>query len=247
MPGEYIIQNLITHFKGRQSVPRDQVVAFLQSLEPDLNEQTISWRIHQLKDKGYITYVSRGVYSFVVKEEWQPTLTRWSKRLLNLIREENSNAELCIWHTEFLNAWTNCGSCHQFTFIEVDRTQLGNTFDVLMTLSKKVFLNPDAAFIDRYILPLSESIIVRPLVSEAPLMEVNEIPTSSLEKVLIDLVLDELFFKPVMGEEKIDMILMHAIDTFQVSQSRMLRYAGRRNQREKVYDHLKKLNRLIQK
>lgn len=245
MPEENILQQLTTHFADRQSVQRDEVVDFLHEVAPELTDKTISWRIHQLKEKELITYVSRGVYSFVMKEVWTPELTRWSTRLRNLVREASPEAGLCIWHSGFLNEWASCPDSHQYTFIEVERSAMESAFDALTALSKKVFLNPDSAFVERYILPLEESIVVRPLVSEAPLLELKGVTTSSLEKVMVDLMVDELFFRPVFSEEKTTLVLKQAVSRFQVSQSRMLRYAGRRNQRAKVYNRLQELELLI--
>jgi hypothetical protein len=245
LPEENNLLKLTAHFAGRQSVQRYEVVAFLQELEPDLTDQTIAWRIHQLKDKGLITYVSRGVYSFVVRDVWEPELTRWSKRLLNLVREANPTIELCIWHSSFLNDLADCPDCHQYTFVEVERGAMESTFDALTALSKKVYLNPDATFVARYILPLPESIVVRPLVSEAPLIEVKGTPTSSLEKVMVDLMVDESFLKPVLDAKKVSSTLQKLVNTFQVSQSKMLRYVGRRNQRARVQARLAALDLLI--
>ena len=52
---------------------------------------------------------------------------------------------------------------------------------------KNVFLNPDENTLERYINEERESIIVKPLITKAPLEKEEKIATPSLEKILVDI------------------------------------------------------------
>ncbi|MBK8702801.1 MAG: hypothetical protein IPN33_03745 [Saprospiraceae bacterium] len=73
-------------------------------------------------------------------------------------------------------------------------------FNHLTMLSKKVYLQPNRSVMELYVLSLNEAIIVKPLVSEAPLRREGKITTSSPEKMLVDIVAEPDIFVAQQGE-----------------------------------------------
>ncbi len=77
----------------------------------------------------------------------------------------------------------------------------------------------------RYYLPNEpEPIVIRHLVSQAPLLEVDGVRTAGLEKILVDLFCDAELFASFGGAE-LENIFREAFKTYPVN---LYRYAGRR-------------------
>lgn len=85
-------------------------------------------------------------------------------------------------------------------------------------------------------------IVVQNLVSEAPLQKVNNIPTVTLEKLLVDLVYGKDLFYFYQGYE-LHNIFQQAFDKYTINESRLLRYADRRKKKVEVLELIKTINR----
>ena len=66
---------------------------------------------------------------------------------------------------------------------------------------KNVFLNPDENLLERYIYEQKETIIVKTLVSKAPIKKEKNINIPAAEKILVDLFIDMKLFAPFQGSE----------------------------------------------
>ena len=85
-------------------------------------------------------------------------------------------------------------------------------------------------------------IVVQNLVSEAPLQKVNNIPTVTLEKLLVDLIYGKDLFYYYQGYE-LHNIFQRAFDKYTINESRLLRYADRRKKKVEVLELIKTINR----
>jgi hypothetical protein len=65
--------------------------------------------------------------------------------------------------------------------IEIEQDSLESAFSILSSQFENVYLNPDKSFLERYVLTYSESIIVKPMVFQAPIQQVNEKWTITLK------------------------------------------------------------------
>lgn len=76
-------------------------------------------------------------------------------------------------------------------------------------------------------MPPPTPIIVKPLITEAPLLVQDRYRTAPLEKILVDLMADQsLFFT---YQEELDYIVHTAFDKFIINRDKLRRYARRRN------------------
>jgi len=82
-------------------------------------------------------------------------------------------------------------------------------------------------------------IILKPLISEAPLQPLDRYVTAPLEKILVDLLADQpLFFA---YQEELEYIVHTAFDKFIINRDKLRRYARRRNRVEQVDQLLQQL------
>jgi hypothetical protein len=74
----------------------------------------------------------------------------------------------------------------------------------------------------------NKSIIVWSLISQSPLMKVEEVQIPKMEKVIVDLVADDMLFAAYQAKE-LRTICENISDAFIINQSTLKRYAPRRN------------------
>jgi hypothetical protein len=124
-----------------------------------------------------------------------------------------------------------------FIIVEVEKSATEAVFYWLKDSNFDVTLDPPDDFINKYLSGKEEYIIIKSLISEAPLQEVNGITMPSLEKVLVDIISDKSLFKAMQGSEMRN-IFTEAFQKYSVFSDRLLRYAGRRSKREEIIYYL---------
>lgn len=122
--------------------------------------------------------------------------------------------------------------------VEVARSNF-NT--VLVTLKKHF---PDVVDIRKAYLmidDLHDFILVKPMVSEAPLFEQDSFVAPTLEKQLVDRIADKEYAGET-DEEKLQ-TYQRSFEQYPVNLSRLLRYAARKGKKEEVQQLLSRLNK----
>lgn len=96
---------------------------------------------------------------------------------------------------------------------------------------RTILLAPSLIECDRY-LTGTDAIVVRHLIGQSPLTLVDGCTVPRLEKILVDVIGDnELFF--TSGYETYN-IFEFALERNHINKSKLLRYASRRNRKDKV-------------
>ncbi len=224
--------NITTAFHDKKLLTKGELLHRLEAVYPGVSEETLSWRIHELKSKGVLESPGRGMYRLSVREDFIPVFSNLSKRIAALLAKELPLVNTCIWETRWLNVWMELQPACNWTLVEAEKNALDAIFNHLTGLSKKVFLQPDRTVMELYVLSLDEAIIVKPLVSEAPLMRGGKITTAAPEKMLVDIVAEPSIFVAQQGE--LDRIYENAFSQVLIHQNRLLRYARRRKREVKV-------------
>lgn len=199
---------------------------------PDLKESTINVYLSKLKKRGIIKNPSRGIYSIESSILFQPAIDINLKKAFNNIRKELPYINFCVWNTKWLNDIMRHQPFKQYQIIEVEKDAAEQVFNLLNEKVKNVFLNPDIEIYERYINNVENAIIIKYLVSEAPLNNVNNVVIPTLEKLLVDMLIEVDIFSAQQGE--IEFIYNTAFSKFQINRNKMKRYAVRRNREEKV-------------
>ena len=122
--------------------------------------------------------------------------------------------------------------------VEVPRTQCEDVRRVL----KQQF--PDVALIkNAYAMmdDLHDFILVKPLVSEAPVVDCEGVLIPELEKVLVDHESDKEY--SALQEADVRRVFQRAFELYPVNTSRLLRYAGRKGKKEEVQQRIELVNK----
>ena len=87
---------------------------------------------------------------------------------------------------------------------------------------------------------LHDFILIKPLVSEAPIHNEDGVSVPELEKILVDNEADKEY--AVMGDIDIQKEYQRAFELYPVNTSRLIRYAGRKGKKEEVCQRMKQID-----
>ena len=238
MNDKALIQNISKHFKSRSAVSTKELFDYIKSKEPKSPDNTISWKIYLLKEAGKLIHISRGLYSFDDKGAFHPPISPLLKKLHNRIKKELPYLNFCLWDTRWLNGFMIHQINRFYIVIEAEKDGVESVFHRLSEDYKNVFLNPDKKTLERYGSNFNESIIVKPLISEAPIIRADNIETISIEKLLVDCIVDVDLF--AAQQDELEYIYRTAFEKYNVNINKAKRYARRRDHLEEFEIMLKK-------
>jgi hypothetical protein len=227
------LKKLIVNILGEKpTFSKKELFERLKAFGSEINKTSLTWQLHQLKNQGAIQNSGRGIYSLNSKSIFYPEVSSSLKRIYNKISKEFPFLQICVWDSR----WFNNLMLHQlfkyYLVIEVEKDSAESVFNTMTDVSKKVFLNPTEDIFTRYISNFNEVIIVKSLISESPISEHDSVKIASLEKLLVDCIAEKDLYAAQQSE--IDFIFRTAAEKYTINESKLKRYARRRNQLEKI-------------
>ena len=228
------IENTIeSYFKSNTQLSREKLVSLINKDFPDLSLGTITVYLSKLKKAGVINNPARGVYSISDKQIFNPEINQNLKKIYNKIHRDFPFIEICVWNTKWLSDLMRHQPFKNFTIIEVDKEAEKQVFNAVSEWTKNVYFNPDEEILERYISTNTEEVtIIKNLVTEAPTTKNNKIEIPTLEKILVDILIDRELFAAQQGE--LDFIFKSAFDKYDINKAKMKRYAIRRNKESEL-------------
>ncbi|NOU19485.1 MAG: hypothetical protein HOO91_18170 [Bacteroidales bacterium] len=124
-----------------------------------------------------------------------------------------------------------------YILIEVEKEATQSVFFYLKENKYSVFIEPTKDIIEKYLPNEKETLIVKSLVSEAPVQIIDRINTPTIEKMLVDIFCDDTIFAAQQGSEMRN-IFQEAMSKYAVNENRMLRYADRRRKKDSLIEYL---------
>jgi hypothetical protein len=221
-----------TYFERKKSLSKEELVLAIGNDFPDWTSSTVKVYLSKLKKEGVINNPSRGTYTISDKKTFNPEIPQNLKKVATKIQKEYPYVTSCVWSTIWLNDLMRHQPFKQYTVIEVEKEAAEQVFNYLNDNYKNVFLNPNSEIFDFYISSLDDIIIVKNLISEAPLEKINKINIPTLEKLLVDILIDKELFAAQQGE--IEFIFKTAFSKYTINRLQMKRYAMRRNREKEV-------------
>lgn len=225
----------ILHFaKTHKVFTRKELIANLKSQAPVNPLNTLSEQINRLLKSNQIVRLDRGVYALSdnTKKEYSIVCSDDIKRIYQQIKTQFPFANYCIWDSNSIMPYMHHIPNLNFIYVDVERDATESVFNLLNSdRSQRVFLMPDQTQHERYITG-SEAIIIRPLVSEAPLQTIEGMKTPTIEKILVDIIGD-IEFSFLQGNE-MNAVYTNIFERNNVNKSKLLRYATRRGRKQEV-------------
>lgn len=213
---------------------------FYRKFEPDIKQTTVNWRIYELVKNGVLERIGRGKFRLGKTNPYEP---RPSKKLVKLYNELHGffpYTTLCIWETAWLNELQQHLINKSYTIVEIDKDVSESAFHKLQENKKTVFLEPSLEIMEKYVSVHDNAIIVKPLITEAPVQDIANAVVPTLEKILVDLYCDDQIFYFFQGRE-LQYIWENAFRTYSIQQDKLLRYASRRRRKDEIAGFMKKI------
>ena len=189
---------------------------------------------------GVLNRIGRGKFHFGSVNKYIPELSRSISTLNNKLKNQFPFLPFCIWDTSVINEFMVHQPGKFYILVETEKESMESVFYFLKENKYSVYLNPGPDIIDKYLSPEKNAVIIKPLVSEAPLQSVKDVNTITIEKMLVDIFSDEIIFSAQQGSE-LKNIFNEALRKYTVNENRLLRYADRRRRKEYIIKYLKNL------
>ena len=200
---------------------------YAQTLEPDVSLHSIVNILNRMVRQGKLQRLQRGVYASAKQNAWQVVLGEQEKAVYDLIHSQFPLIRLCVYNGETLASLQHHLAFNQATYIEVERDSVETVFHCLQDAGYEAYRSPDAQMMYDYADIKKKIVIVKPLVTQAPLMKQNGYYVPMLEKLLVDIHADKDFFY-LQGIEA-SYMTENARNLYMLNEEKLQRYAKRRS------------------
>ena len=222
---------------------RKDLLNVVRSGMKNISEGSLVVLLNRMIAENKIIRVSYGKYKLNedLKHEFLYEPNEFMLSLNKHIKEKFPFIDYCIWQPSVFASMMLHVPAVRTTLVDVEREAMESVFMSLQNVESEVpiFLNPSQEDVDRYITN-RDLIIVRPLVKEAPLDVINGCPVPTLEKMLVDAISDKEL-QHLQGNE-LYTIYSNAFSDYAIKKTRLLRYAARRNRKQKVEQIINTIN-----
>ena len=216
----------------------NDILSFYQKYDSEVKKNTVSWRIYNLVDKGIIQRIGKGKYKLGKQKEFRPVVSEENQILYLKLKEEFPFLNISIWSTKWVAQWMLHIPNNYETIIEVEKGSEENVFYFISDIQDNVFLNPSKDILDKYANRKKNIIIVKNLITDFPLQEIEKVTVPSIEKILVDLIVNTKLYTSYQGRD-LDSIVENALQYNTIKKDTLLRYADRRGKKlfvkERIY------------
>lgn len=226
-------EKLIEVFGNKDYFQVDDLVAFYQSFDPTVARSTVNWRIYTLVKTEVIKRIGRGKFKCGNGTSFAPQISTKVLKVNHLMQNGFPYLNYLIWHISEINILAQQLINKDTIYVEVERVAVDAVFEKLREKFKYVLRgksNDDVYY--------GESVIVvRPLVTGSPVQVVKKVPTTTIEKLLVDLFCDKEF-EFLQGNE-LTQIFKNAFSKYTINTDKLLRYASRKAKRDQLSEFFK--------
>ncbi len=185
----------------------------------------------------------RGIYAIqtsvsnqnALKKRFVPALSQNIQEISGELQATFPYLHFLVWDTTILQEFMLHQPFHHDVIIETEKGTEDSVFNKLSEKSPgRTFLDPDRVMMERYVLQQTEAILISKLITQTPVgKKINGVPYAKIEKILVDILADEEKYFIFQGRELVS-IFENVFDRYLIDEKSMLRYAGRRNARDKL-------------
>lgn len=238
MAKNFIIEQLKREFNERESFSREELFDFYRQFEPDLKETTFRWRIYHLKTTKIIASISRGLFTLSYKPTFKPEIRETERKIYTKIKKQFPDLKQCVWTTKIVNEFMLHIPGKFITILQVEKNALEPIYKFLKEQNfLNVFIQPEEKEIERYIFETESAIILQSLISKAPTQKIENVTTTTIEKMLVDLYCDKKLFSAFQGSELVH-IINNAYNHYSIDFTKFFGYAKRRRKETDILKYL---------
>lgn len=231
---------ILTFAENRESFRFAELLSYLNELFK-ISKVTLSWYLKELINDNLLFKLGRGIYTThkVRTAEYVPRLRRRIVKIYKAINRRFPFTTISVLDGQIFADFQHHVSVNNVVYIEVDRDTMESVFHALKQDGYTAYLNPSKDFVYDNVDLSKDAVIVKPLISESPLIEANGVRTPRLEKILVDIYCDD-DLDYLHGSEW-NRIFDNAHSLYSINRSTMLRYASRRNSKPAIENAIQNL------
>ncbi len=228
--------DIIAYARTRGEFSRKDIICSLKEKNIDFSTATVTSALVALTKDGIIRKVKRGLYEMADsgKQPFTPYYDDEMNELELRIRQQFHFVRFCVWNSSDVRRFAHYVLNMDVIYVDAERDSMESMFTMLINakLSRQVYLRPSSNEYSYHIFG-KPSIVVRPLVSEAPLIAYSgKSHRVSLEKLMVDIATDDDFIS--LRDYESLRFYRNAMDTCIINETKLLRYASRRGCKEKI-------------
>lgn len=233
-----IEQKIIGYVQGVGTCSAAELLSYLNQAE-EVKKTTLYWYLNKLTGEHRLSRISRGVYSVSGLTEFVPEVTEDMAAVNEILHRELPFSSFCLYKGTELAPYLHNIATNNVLYVETERDSCESAFNVLKREGYNCYIRPGKDMIYHYIDLADNVIFVKPLPSESPIQTVQGLAVPTLEKLLVDINVDEDFFY-LQGSESF-YILRNAAEKNVINRSRLMRYAKRRYVADKLIKDLEEI------
>ena len=221
-----IENNIVSYVQSRRHCSAQDILAHLNKGD-EVPKTTLYWYLNKLTKENKISRVSRGQYSIAEKKPYTPEVSQRMRQVNDILKKALPFATFCLYQGSELSPYLHNVATNNVLYVETERDSCEAAFNTLKDQGFTVYVRPDKEMIYHYINLAGDAIFVKALTSESPVIVSDEVTVPTLEKLLVDIRVDEDFYY-LQGSEAF-YILRNAAERNVINVSKMMRYARRRH------------------
>lgn len=211
---------------------------------PKHKESDFFWQVQDLKSQNILKQTLENEYQ--IKYLFTPAIDADLWAVHTFLAQNFDLSRACFWSS----AWYNQFSLHQtiqnFCIIEVEKEAGESVFYALKKagLGEVFWLQTkedEEILLEKYIFEAEKPIIVRKTISKAPIQKITvgktTFPTTTLEKMLVDLYADEALLGAYKGAEQ-TRIFENALQNYAIDFKKIFAYSQRRGKEQDLKKYL---------
>jgi hypothetical protein len=236
--------NRITHFKGHfkdhKKISLDEISKYFDS-QGKTNEKSVRSLLSKWIAEGILSRIKKGVYELADdknKEPYKPLADKVEKKVARLFEEQYPELKYSVWNTGSLNRLMVHQHFSSFYLFEIEADVQDSVFYLFKEHKINVFMADDESILQRYMYDTKEPIVLKKLVSRSPLTRRDKISHPTLEKILVDIFIDQSLFNFAQGVE-LSNIYNKVFDSYVINITKLLGYADRRKAKDGIRNFIR--------
>ena len=231
-------ERIIEYAQSVGTCSAGELLSFLNQVA-EVQKSTLYWYLNKLTREHRLSRISRGVYTVSGLAEFIPEVSKEMVAANEILHRDLPLSSFCLYKGTELAPYLHNIATNNVLYVETERDTCESAFNVLKREGYTCYISPGRDMIYHYINLADNVVFIKPLPSESPLQTVQGLTVPTLEKLLVDINVDDDFYY-LQGDETF-YILRNAAEKNVINRSRLLRYARRRYVADKMIQDLEEI------
>ena len=228
--------NIIDYVSTHTNVCAEDLTAYC-----GIKNTTARQYLSDISRKGGLVRTSRGNYAVSQKQNFVFTPNKISQTIYKQLSKQLPYNDFCVYDGSIFSQFQHHLFTNNAVYVETNKDSVDTVFNILKTKYNNTFRQQNAIFMTDYVDLRKKCFIVKSLVTESPLAEIDGMHVPTLEKLLVDIQKDA-DFDYLRGTESV-YIYQTAFELYNINTQRLMRYSKRRGAETAVEDLIKEVTK----